>query len=49
VGNGCSGKGRKNWDDPESKDIDVDVDVSNSDKFTFTSIGDRFVRICNEV
>ncbi|MCW3084225.1 MAG: hypothetical protein JWP12_1591 [Bacteroidetes bacterium] len=41
-------KAEKTSDDPENTEIDVDVDVSNSNKFTFTSIGDRFVRICNE-
>ncbi|MFL5762948.1 MAG: Abi-alpha family protein [Bacteroidia bacterium] len=38
----------KSLGDPEDTDIDVNVDVSNTDNFTFTSIGDRFVKICKE-
>lgn len=33
-------------DDPDEKEIDVDVDVFNNDEFIFTSLGDKFVRVC---
>jgi hypothetical protein len=41
-------KATKSSDDPDDTDIDVDVDVSNNDNFIFTSIGDKFVKVCNE-
>lgn len=37
----------KSSEDPEDKDIDVDVSVYNNTNFIFTSIGDKFVTICN--
>lgn len=36
----------KSSEDPEDKDIEVSVDVYNNDKFIFTSLGDRFVKVC---
>jgi hypothetical protein len=38
----------KSSDDPEDKDIDVDVSVYNNVNFIFTSIGDKFIKICKE-
>lgn len=38
----------KSSEDPEDTDIDVDVNVYNNDDFIFTSIGDKFIRICKE-
>jgi hypothetical protein len=38
----------KSSDDPEDKDIDVDVSVYNNDDFIFTSIGDKFIKICKK-
>lgn len=38
----------KSSDDPEDKDIDVDVSVYNNDDFIFTSIGDKFIKVCKE-
>jgi hypothetical protein len=36
----------KSSDDPDDTDIDVDVSVYNNDNFIFTSIGDKFVKVC---
>lgn len=36
----------KSSDDPDDQSIDVDVDVSNNDAFSFTSIGDKFIKVC---
>lgn len=41
-------KATKSSEDPEDTDIDVDVNVYNNDDFIFTSIGDKFIRICKE-
>ncbi|MBK7811302.1 MAG: DUF4393 domain-containing protein [Saprospiraceae bacterium] len=38
----------KSSEDPENNEIDVDVQVFNNNTFIFTSIGDRFVKICKE-
>jgi hypothetical protein len=38
----------KSSEDPEDTDIDVDVNVSNNEFIIFTSIGDKFIRICKE-
>jgi hypothetical protein len=38
----------KSSDDPDDRDIDVDVSVYNSVTFCFSTIGDKFVRICKQ-
>lgn len=38
----------KSSSEPDDTDIDVDVDVYNNINFIFTSIGDKFIRICKE-
>ena len=38
----------KSSGDPEDTGIDVDVNVYNNDDFIFTSIGDKFIKICKE-
>lgn len=38
----------KSSEDPEDTGIDVDVNVYNNDDFIFTSIGDKFIKICKE-
>ena len=38
----------KSSEDPDDRDIDVDVNVYNNDDFIFTSIGDKFIKVCKE-
>lgn len=37
---------KKSSEDPSDQEIDVDVSVYNNDEFIFTSIGDKFIKVC---